>query len=131
MDNSNNPKVGHDDVRAFLENLTGPSRGRITWLTSDQTHISIGSDRLLKIGQPSNTQSSSNGHAKMTWSEGTYEIEALSESDIWVNRHKITTAHLVHGDIIEFGDYGPMSRFRLCGAGFPTSWPVEEIHQLN
>tara|TARA_R110002110_G_scaffold5179_7_gene26628 strand:- start:216 stop:1808 length:1593 start_codon:yes stop_codon:yes gene_type:complete len=119
--------AGHDDVRAFLENLTGPSRGRITWLSSAQSRVSIGTDRVLRIDQDATTMSSSVARAQLSWSGETYEIEALSGSDIWVNGRKIGTAHLLHGDMIEFGEDGPMSRFRLCGNSFPTSWPVEEI----
>lgn len=119
------PHSTHDDVRAFLENLTGPSRGRITWLSSDQSRVAIGTDRVLQIDQAA--ASSPDARAQLSWSGETYEIEALSGSDIWVNGRKIGTAHLLHGDMIEFGTDGPMSRFRLCGNSFPTSWPVEEI----
>ncbi|MGI9354416.1 MAG: trypsin-like peptidase domain-containing protein [Rhizobiaceae bacterium] len=119
--------AGHDDVLAFLENLTGPSRGRITWLSSDNSQVCVGTDRLLRIGPDASAMLSAGARAQLSWSGETYEIEALSDSDIWVNGRKIGTAHLLHGDTIEFGTDGPMSRFRLCGNFFPTSWPVEEI----
>ncbi|AXI45573.1 hypothetical protein C1J03_05695 [Sulfitobacter sp. SK012] len=121
------PHSGHDDVCAFLENLTGPSRGRITWLSSGTSRVSIGADRMLQADRDVSSKPSSTACAQLSWSGEEYQIEALSGSDIWVNGRKIETAHLLHGDMIEFGTDGPMSRFRLCGNSFPTSWPVEEI----
>ena len=117
----------NDGVRAFLENLTGPSRGQIIWLSSDQSHVSIGTDRVPRIDQGSSAAPGPDARAQLSWSGETYEIEALPGSDIWVNGRNIGTAHLLHGDMIEFGTDGPMSRFRLCGSTFPTGWPVEEI----
>ena len=114
-------------MRAFLENLTGPSRGQIAWLSSDRSRVSIGTDRVLRVSQDASAASYAQARAQLSWSGKTYEIEALSGSDIWVNGRKIGTAHLLHGDMIEFGADGPMSRFRLCGNRFPTGWPVEEI----
>lgn len=119
--------AGCEGVRAFLENLTGPSRGQIAWLSSDQSRVSVRADRKLQISQDASTTPSPDARAQLSWSGETYEIRALSGSDIWVNGRKIGTAHLLHGDMIEFGTDGPMSRFRLCGDGFPTGWPVEEI----
>ena len=119
--------VPNDDVRAFLENLTGPSRGRVTWLASDQALISVDTDRVLGLSHDTVANAGSSARARLTWSGDTYEIEALSDSDIWVNGRKIGTVHLLHGDMIEFGEDGPMSRFRLCRHKLPTRWPVEEI----
>ena len=116
-----------DDVRAFLENLTGPSRGRIVWLSSDQPQVWVDADRVLRITPASGSIPGSAVRARLSWSGETYEIDALPDSDIWVNGRKIRSAHLLHGDMIEFGEDGPMSRFRLCRNVFPTRWPVEEI----
>lgn len=119
--------VADDDVRAFLEHLTGPSRRRVAWLSSERARVYIHGDRVLRIGPDTESNVGSSACARLTWSGATYEIEALSDADIWVNGRKIGTAHLLHGDMIEFGEDGPMSRFRLCGHKLPTRWPVEEI----
>lgn len=121
------PLAPNEDVRAFLEHLTGPTRGRITWLSLDQMRMCIGVDRVLRIERDENTRPGSTACARLSWSGETYEIEALSDADIWVNGRKTGEAHLLHGDMIEFGEDGPMSRFRLCDHSFPTRWPVEEI----
>lgn len=116
-----------DCVRAFLECLTGPSRGRIVWLSSDHPSISVDEDRMLRILSDATGTPGAAERARLHWSGENYEIEALPRSDIWVNGRKIGVAHLLHGDMIEFGEDGPMSRFRLCPNAFPTRWPVEEI----
>lgn len=82
---------------------------------------------MLRVSQNDLAADRSDLRAMMSWSGETYEIEASDGSDIWVNGRKIGTAHLLHGDMIEFGTDGPMSRFCLCGDTFPTSWPIEEI----
>lgn len=116
-----------DDVRAVLENLTGPSHGRITWLSSDQLWVGVSSDYVLHIIQDTGTTPGSAACARMSWLGETYKIEALPDNDIWLNGRKIDTAYLLHGDVIEFGKDGPMSRFRLCRHKLPIRWPVEEI----
>lgn len=121
------PNATNDSVRAFLENLTGPSRGRVVWLTADQASVCIGADKVLRVVPDPNKVDKSDARARLSWSSNTYEMEALADSDIWVNGRKVGTAHLLHGDMIEFGDDGPMSRFRLCDQAFPTRWSVEEI----
>jgi S1-C subfamily serine protease len=120
-------RSNHDDVRAFLENLTGPARGQITWLSSDRSNVFIGPDRVLQVGPDGGTTSPSSTRAQLLWSGETYEIEAMPNSKIWVNGRETGAAHLLHGDMIEFGEDGPMSRFRLCDNTYPTGWPVEEI----
>ncbi len=118
---------GHDKVRAFLESLTGPARGQVTWLTSDQLDLHIDAARKLHVDPDGAGTLEMSARARLTWSGETYEIDALPEYDIWVNGRKIGTSHLLHGDTIEIGDDGPMCRFRLCSDTFPTKWPVEEI----
>ncbi|MEH6647613.1 hypothetical protein [Sulfitobacter sp.] len=89
--------------------------------------MSIGADHVLRIGQDVPAAPASYARVQLSWSGETYEIEALPGSDIWVNGRKVGTALLLHGDMIEFGADGPMSRLRLCGNRFQTDWPVEEI----
>ena len=115
------------DVRAFLEHLTGPSRGRVSWLTGENVYASLGPGCILCLENESSDSSDKRALARLTWEADTYAIEVLRDQDIWVNGRKIIAAHLMHGDMIEFGDDGPMSRFRICAQSFPTRWPIEEI----
>ncbi|UWR12425.1 S1 family peptidase [Sulfitobacter mediterraneus] len=117
----------NDSVRGFLENLTGPSRGTIAWLVGDQAIVCIGDDRILRVVPDTTTADKTGARADLSWSTDTYEMKAQSNADIWVNGRKVGTAHLMQGDMLEFGEDGPMSRFRLCNQAFPTSWSVEDI----
>lgn len=114
-------------VRAFLENLTGPSRGRVSWLAENKIIALVGPDRILHLETDEPAPPEDSVLARLSWDENTYAIEALGDQNIWVNGRKTGTAHLLHGDMIEFGDDGPMSRFRLCTRSYPTRWPIEEI----
>jgi serine protease Do len=122
-------KFPGDNIRALLESLTGPSRGRVTWLSSERPLICVDDGRMLLVRSDMDAGSGSDAtaRAQLRWSGDTYKIEALEGHDVWVNGQKISAAHLLHGDMIEFGEDGPMARFRLCGSAFPTRWPVEEI----
>ncbi|MBV1927303.1 MAG: serine protease [Rhodobacteraceae bacterium] len=126
-ENHSEGTVATHSVRAFLENLTGPSRGRVSWLAENKILALVGPDRILHLKASDLAPPEENVLARLSWDENTYAIEMLGDQNIWVNGRKIGTAHLMHGDMIEFGDDGPMSRFRLCTRSFPTRWPIEDI----
>ncbi|MEM8812158.1 MAG: FHA domain-containing protein, partial [Pseudomonadota bacterium] len=117
----------HYDVRALLESLTGPSRGRVAWLSNDHPHVSVDDDRRLWVSSEDDAIPGAEVRARLRWSGATYEIEALHDHDIWVNGRKVGSVDLLHGDTIEFGEDGPISRVRLCRHAYPTRWPVGEI----
>jgi S1-C subfamily serine protease len=94
---------------------------------SDQTKLCVGNDRILRIAPESSEADNTDVRAELSWSSNTYELEAAQGANIWVNGRKIGTAHLLHGDMIEFDTNGPMSRFRLCDRAFPNRWSVEDI----
>ena len=115
-----------DEVRAFLEGLTGPSRDTIFWLSRDELLAIVGPDRHLHFVRP--TEGKADGIARLKWTGDAYQIEALQENDqIWVNGRAVGQADLRHGDMIEFGNSGPMTRYRRCDHAFPGHWPVDEI----
>ena len=82
---------------------------------------------MLRVVSDDGESPGANDRARSRWSGETYEIEALPGNDVWVNGRRIGTAHLLHGDMIEFGEHGPMCRYRRCRHYIPTRWPVEEI----
>jgi S1-C subfamily serine protease len=114
-------------LRAFLENLTGPSRGKIYWLSDDALKASVGPDRVLRLHSGSADERKEDDLATMKWSKDSYSIEALPDRSIWVNGRKIGSISLLHGDMIEFGEHGPMSRYRLCDKSFPMHRAIEDI----
>ena len=40
---------GQGEVRAFLESLTGQSRGTVNWLAGDALTVSVGENRDLRL----------------------------------------------------------------------------------
>lgn len=117
------------DVRAFLEHLTGPARGTVSWLHQDRLSARVGPDRILRFARANGDEDEADADfvARLSWEDGSYRIDASGAADVWVNRRKVNSARLSHGDMIEFGEHGPISRFRLCWNSFPVHWPVEEI----
>ncbi|KUJ85849.1 hypothetical protein AVO45_02400 [Ruegeria marisrubri] len=53
-------------------------------------------------------------HVARVLRDGTeFSVLAAEGADIWVNRKKVEQARLSQGDMIEFGEIGPLSRFRV------------------
>ena len=114
-------------VRAFIENLTGPSRGEVHWLSADRIDATVDANRFLLLSEPTADAASPDAVARLSQDEHGYHLQALNDADIWVNGRHVASAHLLHGDMIEFGENGPMSRFRLCDRSFPRRWAVDDI----
>lgn len=114
-------------VRAFLEGLTGPSKGKVLWLSDDLVAISVGQNRDIRSIASAAAPDGVNQIAALRWSDDSYTLDALENRHVWVNGHRIKSVQLMHGDMIEFEDYGPMCRFRLCTHSFPVKWSIEDI----
>ena len=101
---------------AVLEHLSGSSIGLETLLYSDMVDISLDSDRLLTVKKTSTRRNGKRSDpliARLERAGGTYTLKALDESDIWINGRQVKSSELIDDDIIEFGEKGPLSRFRL------------------
>ena len=114
-------------MRAFLENLTGPSKESVTWLSEDECSVFITRDGKLNVGTDLIQPAMAERVATLQWTGESYLLEAADKRHVWVNGHRINAVQLMHGDMIEFEEHGPMSRFRLCQQSFPTKWPIDEI----
>ncbi|WP_170760058.1 trypsin-like peptidase domain-containing protein [Ruegeria lacuscaerulensis] len=115
------------DVHAFLESLTGPSRGNVAWLVDSALTISVGERRALSLRLKDDLPPHDEDIASLQWTEGGYTLKAMSGRNIWVNGQKTVSASLEPGDVIEFGEKGPMTRYRTCSHSFPTHHTVEDI----
>ena len=114
-------------MRAFLENLTGPSKGSVTWLSGDEQSVFVTRDGVLSVDGDLVQRHSAERVATLKWADESYALKAAGTRHVWVNGHSIDEVKLMHGDMIEFEEHGPMSRFRLCQQSFPTKWPIDEI----
>lgn len=101
---------------AVLEHLSGPSIGLETLLYSDKLDISLSPDRLLTVSETAKkgrARAAGKLIARLSRTGGTYRLEALDQYPVWVNGRQVHSGELINDDIIEFGEKGPLSRFRL------------------
>ena len=101
--------AGEGEVRAFLESLTGPSRGQVNWLVDKALTVSVDECRVLSLRPKDNLPPHDNDIATLQWADDGYTITASAGRNVWVNGQKASSAPLRHGDMIEFGEKGPMS----------------------
>jgi S1-C subfamily serine protease len=114
-------------VTAALEHLTGPARGTATWLSGAALDVSLSDNRLVRVTESSGEQPQGDIIARLHRSEESYEIEAPEAHPLWVNGERMSAKRLEHRDLIEFGDTGPLSRFRLYREGSRVRKSVADI----
>ena len=127
MDDRFAAKSNDTKVRAFFESLTGPSRGQVHWLSGDAIDASVDNDGVLLLQASEPEADTQDTLAQLNWTGASYMIEVPEGQDVWVNGRKTHHAQLLHGDMVEFGETGPMSRYRLCDKSFPTHWSADDI----
>ncbi len=112
---------------AALEHQTGPSRGTVTWLSGPTLSVSLSANRLIRITKSPADLPEHELIAHLHRVDDTYEIEDLKGQSVWVNGIHVTETRLNHGDMIEFGASGPLSRFRLYRENQPLHKTVGQI----
>lgn len=112
---------------AALEHLTGPCRGSTSWLGDSVMDITFGPDMRIVVGPAKVGAQDGSVLARLHRSSKTYEIESVGDHPIWINRTRLTAQALKPGDVIEFGESGPISRFCLYGDDDPSTKSVSEI----
>jgi S1-C subfamily serine protease len=117
----------HSTVVAALEHLTGPSRGTVTLLNHTDVNLSLSPGRFIHITEARPGETRGDLVARLHRSENSYEIEAPEGSPVWVNGVRVAARRLSHGDMIEFGESGPLSRFRLYTENGPIRKTIPEI----
>lgn len=98
---------------AALEHLTGPARGNVSWLTADTVDVRLLPDRRLSFSATVSDAVDDGVIARFHRTGGTYDIIATGQHPIWLNGRAVATEVLRYGDVIEFGETGPLSRYRL------------------
>ncbi len=102
---------------ASLEILTGPARGTLCWLEGSTLDLSLDAENRLRVAEPGNASDAARAVARLHRSDDSYEIEARGESLLWINGKAVTQQQLAQRDLVEFGDAGPLTRFRLYYQG--------------
>lgn len=112
---------------AALEHITGPSRGRVTWLEGSPIDLILGPDRFVRIARLEPGQSVPGLIAHIHRSADGFEIEAVEGRPVWVNGRRLSRQRLANRDMIEFGESGPLSRFCLYRENMPIRRNLGEI----
>ena len=112
---------------AALEHLTGPSRVKVTWLSAATVDIFLTPERLIRVSEARTREPSEDLIARLHRADDTYEIEVPEERPVWVNGVRVTARRLENRDMIEFGETGPLSRFRLYGEDKPIRKTVVDM----
>ncbi len=101
-------------VVAALEHLTSRCRGEVTWITGARTGLWLaGNGRLVLTGEEDAPPPGAVLVARLARSGAEFDIEAPEEAQLWVNGRPTRQARLRPGDMIELGETGPISRFRV------------------
>ena len=106
---------------------TGPSKGTVSWLKISTLDVFLNPGRLVRVSETHPGETRDGVIARLHRAEGSYEIEALDQGTVLVNGRAITTQRLTHGDMIEFGDAGPLSRFRIYQRDEPVRKSISDI----
>ncbi|MFQ5624115.1 MAG: trypsin-like peptidase domain-containing protein [Paracoccaceae bacterium] len=107
------PDMAPAAVAAVLEHLTGAARGTGTWLNAPEIDVVLSPANRVLIAEAGKGAGLGSVAARLRSIGETYEIEALEGRPLWVNGRRVDARSLKNGDVIEFGETGPLSRFRL------------------
>jgi serine protease Do len=114
-------------IVAALEYLTGPSRGTVSWLSASVVDVFLTQRGVVQVSPSRPGDIRGDLVARLHQADHTYEIEAPDGQPIWVNGVRTTAKRLDNGDMIEFGETGPLSRFRLYGDSIPVHKTIAEM----
>jgi serine protease Do len=114
-------------VVSSLEHFSGPSRGRVTWLDGSALDLCLDAERNVHVEHAGSARLCEDHVARFHRAEDSYEVDTPDDVPVWVNRTPIATRRLAHGDMIEFGESGPLSRFRIHRDSEPGRKTVPDI----
>jgi len=102
---------------ASLEILTGPARGTASWLGGNAHDISLNDADMIRVGEAGSEPLQGGIVARLRRSGEGYEIEARQQAPLWINGERVESKQLQQRDLIEFGDRGPLARYRIHRQG--------------
>ncbi len=117
MVENNNSAEEKLNAPASLEILTGPARGTASWLSGTALDISLNEEEMVRIAEAGSEPLMDGVVARLHRSGDGYEIEAREQNPLWINGTRVDSKQLEQRDLIEFGDKGPLSRYRLHHQG--------------
>jgi S1-C subfamily serine protease len=102
---------------ASLEILTGPARGTASWLSGNAIEVSLNDADMIRVAEAGSEPLPEGIVARLHRSGDGYEIETRAQSPLWINGERVESKLLQQRDLIEFGDKGPLSRYRIHRQG--------------
>jgi len=117
MDDKSNNLATTQIATASLEHLTGPARGTASWLIGIAADVSLDNGHRIRIAEPDSELPQDTVVARLHRSDGSYAIEALNGHALWINGQPVVAKQLEQRDLIEFGDAGPLCRYRIYMQG--------------
>lgn len=130
LERSKRYEQGSERLAAVLEQISGPGRGSETPLFADNIVIALDDDRQITTQTARGSENSGDKTpivAKLTRTDGTYFLECPEGREVWVNGRQFHAGQLMHRDIVEFGDKGPLVRYRLWDKRSHSRKPPGEI----
>lgn len=141
--NLGNQRATAPALVAALEHMTGVARGTTRWIVADEVAVVLaGRRRLETVIIPSIDQAkdlsdnqvdnqaeatNANAVARIHHRDGEYILEVKPGFSIWVNGALTQSQALKQGDVVEFGDDGPLTRLRLFQEGGRSTADVGNI----
>ena len=114
---NNSSAKKEQNAPASLEILTGPARGTASWLSGSALDISLNEEDMIRVAEAGSEPLEDGVVARLHRSGDGYEIEAREQNPLWINGNRVDSKQLEPRDLIEFGDKGPLSRYRLHHQG--------------
>ena len=108
-------------MKFMLHHLTGSLRRQTQYF--DVERIRFGTEKVCEVQfDPSKDQAVKPFHAELKASDGTPTLRDVSgENALLINNRQTVEAAVHDGDLLQFGDHGPLLRFRLLpDHGGPT-----------
>ncbi len=105
------------NATATLEILTGAGRGTVCWLNDATLDLALDETNCLRVAPAAGEVAAAGVYARLHRADDSYEIEAVGEHELFVNGKRVVSARLAPRDLVEFGDLGPLTRFRLYRQG--------------
>ncbi|MCY6379449.1 S1 family peptidase [Hoeflea prorocentri] len=110
-----------------LEHMTGPCRGTVTWLWQPEVYLRLGPYGHMHITEGPMNEAREGWVARICRDGNGFNISAVDDQPLWINRKQVDSKVLEHHDTIEFGNNGPMSRCYLYDNQHPMRETVTDI----
>lgn len=114
---------------AALHYLTGSSRGLTAWMGGAEHLLSLSARGSPRLSLGRVTPAGARPLARMWKGGGEYRLEGIADTPIWVNGRLAAGTALRQGDMIEFGEEGPIARFELAEVAHQPRRMLTEIVQ--